>query len=612
MAAASQQQTQGMAGPRRLLAWVALFLVVAGVRLWLVASFGSAVPLLDQWDDEGAGIYKPYLEGDLGLDEIVAVHNEHRPVVARMVALGLLTLNGQWDARVQMAVNALIAAAVALVIAWVGVRVVAERHRTLVLVAAALWSSIPYAWENTTWAFQSSFYFLVGFSVLAVWGLLAHHPFTRAWTCGVVAAFLACFSMGSGFLCGAAVLGMLALRVATRRAPLSNCAATAAFCIATIALGLTLRVHVPDHDVLRAASALQWLNVFTRGLAAPFMQTPAACLLICLPAALLAIAYFRREGAFRTSESATRAEMVLGLTVFVALQSAAIALTRGGGIYSGWMSSRYIDVLALGTMTNFLAILVLTSIWRMPPTWRAAVTVSVAVWVAAAVAGAALLGQRGFADMRARAEQVRRAEANVRAYLHDGEIGRLSAGATDAVYPWSDRLGIWLSDPTIRAILPVTIRLPLQIEAEGNSAAFRPSDEPNVGRIWSSADGGGEMRTHLFRPTLPLVRLAMREGLSDRISLKFRDEATGRETRAKFAGARAGWRSGYAKVSRETRIIARDHDPARALAFTEPTEVGWLSYYVEQLLARGVHVLVGGLAIAAALAVTGAVHLKGS
>ena len=153
--------------------WLALFFIVCGVRLSFVDIYGSAMPLLDQWDDEAARTFKPYLEGTLGWTQLFATHNEHRPVIPRLLALSLLILNGQWDARLQMAVNALLAAAVAVVVAAVAERLVGARHCTAVAAVVGCWSCLPYAWENTTSAFQSSFYFLVGFSVLAIWGLLS-------------------------------------------------------------------------------------------------------------------------------------------------------------------------------------------------------------------------------------------------------------------------------------------------------------------------------------------------------------------------------------------------------------------------------------------------------
>lgn len=577
-----------------------MFLVVAGARLWVVANFGSAMPLLDQWDDEAARIFKPYLEGTLGLSELVAPHNEHRPVVGRLLALTLLMLNGQWDARLQMLANALLAAAAAVVVAWVGTKVVSARHRTFVLAAVACWGGFPYAWENTTWAFQSSFYFLVLFSVLAIWGLIAHRAFTSGWVLGAVAALFACLSLGSGFLCGAAVLVVVLLRVLTGRATLRECVATAVVCVVTISVGLTLRVHVPDHDVLRATSLLHWMNVFARGLAWPFAQTAPTFLLTCLPIAALAVSYLRGNAALAPQNTSARAEALLAIAAWVALQAAAIAFTRGGWIYAEWMSPRYMDVLALGAVAGLLAILLLASM--ATPSRRVIITAAGAAWLAVIFAGAVALSYRGVRDLRARADQVRQAEADVRTYLASGDIARLTADSTHIAYPWADRFTALLNDPTIRRILPAMIRPPLVLEPDESSAGLHAQTNGDGEQIWSSARGSGEMRSRVLHSTFPLVRLALHGKLDERVALKFRDARTGRENGAAFSGSSAGWRIGHAQVSGEFRIIVRDHDAERWLEFTAPREVGRLSFYAEKLLARASYVLVAGLALAVAIA----------
>ena len=57
-------------------------------------------------DRRGGGLYVPFNEGCLSWRQIAALHNEHRVVFTRLLALGLLSLNGQWDPQLQQVVNA--------------------------------------------------------------------------------------------------------------------------------------------------------------------------------------------------------------------------------------------------------------------------------------------------------------------------------------------------------------------------------------------------------------------------------------------------------------------------------------------------------------------------
>src|ERR1043166_4886362 len=156
------------------LEYLALFLVVVGARFWLVSLYGSAVPIGDQWDGEAANLFKPWIEGTLRFGDLLQPHNEHRIFLSRLLALGLLWLNSQWDAQLEMAVNALLCGTIAVLVALALVRLFGGHARTLIILAVGLWLALPYGHENTLWGFQSSFYFLIFFSLLAIWGLGLH------------------------------------------------------------------------------------------------------------------------------------------------------------------------------------------------------------------------------------------------------------------------------------------------------------------------------------------------------------------------------------------------------------------------------------------------------
>lgn len=583
------------------LAWLAFFLIVAGVRLCFVSDFGSAMPILDQWDDEAGRIIKPYVEGDLGLAQIFAAHNEHRPVIARLLTLALFILNDQWDARLQMTANAGLAAGLAVAVAWIGTRLIGERDRLVVMVAVACWSCLPYGWENTISGFQSSFYFLLLFSVLAIWGLVGSPSRTRGWFVGLLAATLACFSMGSGFLAAGAILGIVTVRCRTRRVIDRDSLTTMAACAAIMALGIASNVHVPDHDVLRATSFWQWIDVFARCLAWPFSRYAAAALFINLPIAWLALSYLRHRASSMPAADARRAELVLAFALFVVLQAAAIAYTRGGGL-ADTIAPRYLDLLAFGTVANFFALFL--AVRRAPLPSRSIA----AAWVGVVGIGAGAVGYASVEGMRGRSDQVRNAETQVRAYLANGDIRELASDTARIAYPWAERFTTFLDDATIRRVLPAAVRLPLKLEPDGDSGGFVAQSGAAAQIIWNSEAAGipspgAEFRSHAIRPSLPYLRFELQGALGKGRSLKLLDEQTGRQTRVKFLAADDAWRTGYASVREDVRVIARDHDPEQSLAFTEPKEVGRLSYLTEQLLDRSVGVLLLGLGLASALAV---------
>ena len=95
-------------------------------------------------------------------------HNEHRIFFTRLLALGLLMANGQWDPQLQQVVNTGLHAMTALVVAMMFWRASDGRRLNLVVVFCAVLFTLPFGWENTLAGFQSSFYLLLLFSVLSL------------------------------------------------------------------------------------------------------------------------------------------------------------------------------------------------------------------------------------------------------------------------------------------------------------------------------------------------------------------------------------------------------------------------------------------------------------
>src|SRR5712672_685323 len=107
----------------RALTCVAFVLVVLGAKLWIISRFGNPTPLNDEWDAQAAGLFIPYFDSTLSLQQLLAAHNEHRVLTTRLVSLLLLAANGLWDPILEMIVNATIHVALGI-----GILIVIGRH----------------------------------------------------------------------------------------------------------------------------------------------------------------------------------------------------------------------------------------------------------------------------------------------------------------------------------------------------------------------------------------------------------------------------------------------------------------------------------------------------
>ena len=422
-------------------ALLALFVVVFGARLWIVNGYGSPVPFWDQWDAEGAGLFAPFLRRSLSLAHFFTPHNEHRIVLTRLLSLGLFQLDGMWDPRLEMVVNAIIAAGTAVVVAGLVLRELGMSWwRHVVAGVGVLWS-LPYAWENTVCGFQSQFYLLLFFSFLALWGLCHGRAYSAPWWIGAVSTVLAGLTMASGFLAPLAVVFIRSAAVALDRKTWRTHLSTLVFCLLCVATSVFFMTTAPQNHGFRAQGPRYFLGSFCRNLSWPECRVSAAFLfLFAVPAFILA------RGLFQKERRQSRAGWFLSvLFVWVVLQAGALAYGRGG--FGGVPASRYQDVLAIGLLASFLTFLLEFS--RIKPWVRYA-------WILFAAFG---LVQDTSDDFRILlplqrqhvAQQVRRCRAYVES--KDPAVLTSRTDRLDIPYPDPTRLAQYLDDPQLRSTL---------------------------------------------------------------------------------------------------------------------------------------------------------------
>jgi hypothetical protein len=554
-----------------------------------------------------ANLFKPWLEGHLGWADLFGPHNEHRIVFTRLLALGLLRLNGQWDAQLEMTVNAVLCGVIGLAVAAAAWRFF-PRQKILYLTAAIiLWLALPYAQENTLWGFQSCFYFMLIFSLAAIWGLSFHRAFSPRWWFGGISAVLACFSMASGFLAAIAVLMLAGIRCIRRHSWPAEQTVTMLFAGIVLAVGFFLHHEFPPHAALKAVSPVAWADVFGRSLGWPFCDTAAAAVLIYWPLSCLATLYLKSGQMLGQGDKRRQRQMelLLGVGIWVILQAAAIAYSRGADGTEA-IASRYMDILALGTLVNISAVIVLLG--ALPR--RRSLSLLCYLWTVAVAAGAGITSYQQLSSQTGRQAWLRSEEQNVRAYVATGDRKYVEGDPPPRIpYPDPSRLATLLDDPTIREILPVAVRPALRVDAEVNQGgAFIPGGYPPqvinapYERSWGSYSAGGPdargtMESSILTPKLPYLQIELAGDPREGMALDLRS-ATGNKQIRFIPTTRIdpSWRAGFIAVpASEVKIVARDDNPHDWFAFREPREVGRLSFYAEQFVAKGAFLCVLGL-----------------
>lgn len=422
--------------------------------------FGTDLPYMDQWGKEADFVLAPLREGNpVWLNAALLPHNEHRIYFTLGTDVLLTQLSGQWDARQECVVSAMLAAIIGASLAlFVWRRLTGTPGVALAALVITL-ASLPLAWDNVLWGFQSQYYFLIGFSLLGIDGLL-REKFSARWFLGLLAMLCALVSMGSGFFCAVAVLPLLfrdtfAKGQAWRATWASLIAATG-----VLALGWHFHFEPPWHVGLRAENVGDFLTYAAHCIAWPFPKNAVAGTLLYSPLLVLGARWFWCGAP--TGETGHTTKFALAAGAWVLLQIAALAYARGHD--GGFPANRYGDVLAVGIIANGLALGLLASQkarrgWGF---WAAA-------WLGIFILGATVLLDGIYReDLPQHRREVRAFEATVRSYLIDGNAEALRARPIPFLdYDWFLRL---LDRPSIRAVLPPSVSHPYRVSAFSRAA----------------------------------------------------------------------------------------------------------------------------------------------
>jgi hypothetical protein len=599
---------QGTQPKRNLAAWLAVFFLVGlGAKLWTIQIGATNIPYWDQWD-EARLLFKPWLDGALGWRDFFIPHNEHRIVFTRLLDLLEVKLNGQWDPQFQMVVNSVIHLAYGCLLAATIWACTGRKKAGLICCALLPFFALPFAAENTTHGFQSQMYFVDLFSLGAIFGLGFGRPGGGIWIAGFAAAALAIFTMASGFLAAAAVIGLVILRLLKQHRSTPGQIFTLLCGAAVVALGVALKVSVAQHEVLQAQSFAGFLTALFSGLAFPFSQQPVLVLVSLLPLVVLLVKYF--QPGFQSTRAA---EFVLTFGLWGFLQAATLAYGRA--VLAD--SSRYLDALCTLPMAGVAALFVLAMDFDFRKLPKKTALVGAVLWVCVLLCGLVLTSQ-GVTEkylVWSRSWGLVQTE-NVRAFLATGDAGWLKSDMKLAVPYWNpDWLIDLLRQPKMLSIMPADARPALKLEPdEALSTGFYtngcPLDKPAQPfvKAWGNFSGSGTLSAGKFvsRPmsaSLPKLSVQMYcsspatklllVGAGNR-TVELHPELTGR------------WETLVVDAPANPFVLSVENATKDAsVAVGEIKELGRFSVFAQGLINHAVLVLSIGLGLCFIFAVTG-------
>lgn len=570
---------------RYLLLGFAIFVA----KLWVIRQYGSSVPQLDQWSGEAWKLYKPYLEGTLSFSDLFAPHNEHRIFFSRLLFLLLLKANGLWEPLLQLVVQAALhSMAIVLFVSLCGRGLSGTARVLLILVTSLLWL-LPFGWENTLVGFQSQFYFIALFGMLAVWGCWRFETLSPGWWGALLACVCSLFTMASGLFVPVACGFVVVARLWTEPGQWLRQIIGLALLVGLAVWGYELVPVALRQGQYRAESAGQLISALLTVLSWP-CGGRWPCLIVQAPLVLLGITLFRQRVPVRDA-----AWLPLALGVWGWIQALATAYGRANLTL---LAPRYLDTFCL-TLCASLAGLLVWAAHFTPPARQKRNLGFVILWTVVIVFGATRYFIRDTSEGLITARDLTaQQEATVKAYLesHDEKL----LGEKPIPFPEAALLKEWLDDTTLAEIMPTRLRPALHSSREMTGFSTRsyfrnggiaPPDNPHY---WSSygPDFGVAQRSQIelkfggVNKTRWLEVFVSGEPAAQNMSLVLTDKNGRIHNLAPLFNPGMDWKSKLIKLPPGNfTLSAQDNSETAWLAFSNPREVGWLSATTERVAA---------------------------
>jgi hypothetical protein len=269
------------------------------------------------------------------------------------------------------------------------------------------------------------------------------------------------------------------------------------------------------------------------------------------------------------------------------------------------LSSRYFDLFAVNVALGWVCLCRIVS-------GRVRLA-GATVWLAIAIIGLVQESQQHWRDFVLPLQNRNlRQQANVRDFLRTGDSSHLlNKPSGDIPYPNGEALIQRLASPAIRNAMPVSVRLPVALTRGSPPApqtlppALAPINTPLAMSTWAPPPGTSAF---FWRSStqpanaLPLLRFKVAGNIApfeSNLQIVLKSSA---ETVRISPEVEPGLRWKTVTVSRPAGawwIEVTDADPAGWLAFTEPVELGRLSWFAEKLLKHALALGIVGVSLIA-------------
>jgi hypothetical protein len=512
---------------------------------------------------------------------LFAPHNEHRIVFTRLLDIVLLEVGGQWDPRLQMAIDTFVLLLGVYILLRHTSSILTPIQQVALSVVCVIFFSSTTSWENALNGFQSQFYFLILFSLLHLLLTIGARPFSSRWWFGNIAGLCNLFTMAPGLLSAPAILGWLVWRRYRYGTKEKGDVSTTLWNLSLIIVGF-LMIPRPTLPVGSTQQPLSHMSqIFLHLLSWPVVDWKFG-LLVWAPAIL-----FLCVGFFVPKLIGNRG-WLLGLIFFELGIMLATMIGRGG------FASRYVDLFSIGILVNWLCLIT----WPTKSRWNIVMAVSSTFWLALVIQALWHQEQLSYEITLTHEVQLSQDRASaIRRFISSGDSVFLRQCDQFSELDIS-MLELARKDESVLRILPFSIRSPIPVDIISNSSSFAAGNAPKPLNampdlpFWgnwgsSSKNAEGEWRSAPIQTPGGLIVFFVFGEIAPPFTELYLESIDGEKIPPTYqpTSAQARWfRVNFVNPNKPFQIVARTRGIDHWLAFSAPMESTWGSWLAGKFL----------------------------
>lgn len=329
--------------------FIALGLIIFGVRLQIIDIFGSYMPYWDGWGM--GGLLYDHISRGLSFHDITVDANEHRQVFGRLLAVALFELNHrQWDPIVMMIANSITWTITGLLLIFIAIR---HSHETnpiaIIAIILVLWT-YPVSLVNALWGVQSHIYFMTLFAVLGSW-YVAYPLFSKQWCVGAFSLFAGGLTLAGGSFVAVSVATVYLIYAWVDNQHRHHHLWTGITAVLAATFGITL-ILIQDGggNNLANLNLLNWFLTFSKTMSWPVRTHVWPFFLFLIP--ILVIFKHFLNNNINQSKLVPFLLSIYGFIIIIAIAVATARSSEGSG-----PARRYADFLTLAFIASSFALL---------------------------------------------------------------------------------------------------------------------------------------------------------------------------------------------------------------------------------------------------------------